>query len=234
MNIFRSENAPFAVVLLAGALGWYVSTLQSSLGDRLALLYSFSNESADQVSLRVENISRLEQFHDSFRVVCTVAEGDPPCLQRDKPPQYEVVAPVNLTNEVEISLKPDGSTAIVEAWVPPGATVKIVFPTAFKKSQFMFQYFPDLSEEGKPMPRFFRGGVESFVVKNFDRVLIWIFAASVICAALFLGTQIIDVISKPFKKEPDDDKPEELQVFVRHHFVDVIESESDTGGGGGG
>lgn len=227
MNIFRSENAPFAVVLLAGALGWYVSTLQSSLGDRLALLYSFSNASTGQVSLRVENISRVEQFHDTFRVVCTVADCEPPCLKQDKPPQYEVVGPINLTNEVEINLKPDGSTAIVKAWVPPGATMKIVFPTENRKSQFRFQYFPDQSTAENKMPRFFRGGVESFVVKNFDRVLIWIFVASVVCVAIFIGAQISELIGLKRNKEPDDDQSEELHVSVRHHFVDVIDPASD-------
>ena len=185
-------------------------------------------------SLGVENISRAEQFHDSFRVVCVVPNGEPPCLGKDTLPQYEVVGPINLTNEVEISLKPDGSTAIVEAWVPPGATVKIVFPTALKKSNFKFQYFPDQSNPGKLMPRFFRGGVESFVVKNFDRVLIWVFVASLASGALFLTVQLFDLIEKYRNKEPDDDKPEELQVSVRHHFVDVSTPANDDGGGGKG
>ncbi|MCP4825038.1 MAG: hypothetical protein GY892_13120, partial [Shimia sp.] len=74
---------------------------------------------------------------------------------------------------------------------------------------------------------FFRGGVESFVVKNFDRVLIWIFVASVVCVAIFIGAQILELIGLKRNKEPDDDQSEELHVSVRHHFVDVIDPASD-------
>jgi hypothetical protein len=220
MNIFKSEGAPFAVVILAGALGWYISTLQEALGDRLSLLYSFNNYSEDLLTLRIDNISRDKVFIGNFNIICIPPKKSVACLDLEKKPdaQYRIVEPYNLSNEVDPTTSPDGNIVKVNAWIPPSASIEIEFASSYPKSSYRFQYLPLKADNPEAMPVFYSAGVESFIIRNFDSLLIWTFVFSFLGLTAYALIQLI-MLFFPMRSS-NNDSPQVHDVTVQHHFFD--------------
>jgi len=192
MNAFKSTNAPFAVVIIASALGWYISTLQSTLGDHLSLVYAFSSEGNGTIVLRVDNISREKTFSGEFNILCIKDKGEGACLKEGKKSiaQYRIVDPYNLSNEVSPTVSPDGDTVKVEAWIPPSASLEIELASNYPASSYRFQFYPEKPENNETMPEFYVSGLQSFLIQNFDALLIYAFDASPFCLVAFLVAQL--------------------------------------------
>ncbi|WP_375690210.1 hypothetical protein [Pseudooceanicola sp. LIPI14-2-Ac024] len=219
MNIFKSPNAPFAVVILTGALGWYIATLQSTLGDRLSLVYEITNGEDGNLVLKLDNISREKVFSGVFNIVCDRNEDDEPCFDTAKKAnaQYQVVEPFNLSNEITLTTSPEANVVQVNAWIPPSASVKIEFAPSHPKSNYNFQYFPEADDQSSTMPEFYEAGFQSGVIRHFDTMLIVTFAACLAGLILFAIIQLWMLVFS--KKEQEDDAPILYDVTVRHTLV---------------
>lgn len=229
MNMFKSEGAPFAIVILAGALGWYISTLQTTLGERLSLLYSFNGGSEGLLTLRIDNISRDQFFDGEFKIICIRSNESDVCVDRDRrsEAQYRVVEPFNLSNEVDPTTSPDGNIVKVNAWIPPSASIEIEFAPSYPEASYRFQYLPNKGSGSGTSPEFYSVGVRSFIIQNFDSILIWSFVGSIVGLIVYAFTQLLVLIFS--KRSSDDDIPQAYDVTVRHHIFD--DCPSNDGGG---
>ena len=182
MNIFKNEKAPFVVVILVGVLGWYVSSLQENLNKRLPLIYSFSLSAELDGVVMLENISKTKPFIGEFQILCTQPDDDTPCFNIEKSvePRYRVVPPFNLSNEISPEGNEIGSLIKVEAWIPPTATVRVEFDPNFEISYYHFRYLPAADGASETHPQFLEPGLESWLLKHFDTLLVWgfVFALS--------------------------------------------------------
>ncbi|WP_189640322.1 hypothetical protein [Paramylibacter ulvae] len=202
MNIFKSETAPFAIVIFVAALGWYISTLQEALSDRLSLIYSFSKSQSGSV-FRLENISRENVFEGEFTLTCLSQDSSAPCfdVSNNNKPQYRIVTPYNLSNEIDPTMSPLGGTIKVTAWIPPSASVEIIFQSDYPLKNFRFQYFPSKNVVSKESnPKFFEKNLQSSVIKHFDSALIYAFAITSIVFAIYVAKHLLNEIKPYFKK----------------------------------
>lgn len=182
MNIFRNEKAPFVVVILVGVLGWYVSSLQSNLNERLPLIYSISFSTEQNGVVTLENISKAKSFNGEFQILCTQADDDTPCfnIETSVEPRYRVVPPFNLSNEISPEGNEAGSLVKVDAWIPPTATIQIEFDPNFEISNYHFRYLPTAEEASKNHPQFLEPSLESWLLKHFDTLVVWGFVAALV------------------------------------------------------
>lgn len=187
MNVFKSPSVPFAVIILTSALGWYVATLQETLSNKLAVVYAIKKTSGDTHSLTLQNISRSKVFSGVVFVTCS--ENPETCVLENQAPFYNTVEPFNLAAVTHLEAKNGRLRA--ELQIPSSATVEIKFTLHEASKGRHFLYQPAMSEslriEDANGVRFYKSGLQSCIIKNFDAMIIWTFAISfMISAVIFL------------------------------------------------